>query len=308
MVVESYRTEYGNVLADSLTPGQLSSSNLFDVSGQVAVVTGGGTGIGLITALGLAENGAKVYITGRRADVVNAAAEKYSPKKGTGSIVPVVGDMSSKEGVDALRAVLVKNEKYVNVLINNHAIQVIGLKFHETDGTAEGISAAVDAVESFEKWTEMYRINCASYFFTTMALLPLLAKAEVGGKKQPGSVINVSSISGLCNDSQGGQFNYNASKAAVNHLSSMMAAEFAERELGVRVNTICPGHFPSGINTTNLDESPETKYQFARKEMEIPFGRPGVAPEYVRLVLSIATNTYQTGTLIPIDGGYMTKH
>ena len=91
-----------------------------------------------------------------------------------------------------------------------------------------------------------YQINTASYFFTAFALLPLLAGAKtVAGFPEPGNIINLSSMSGITVTSQRGQFNYNASKAATLSLSKMLATEFARRELGVRVNCICPGYFPS---------------------------------------------------------------
>lgn len=93
---------------------------------------------------------------------------------------------------------------------------------------------------------ETYKINTASYHFTTFAFLPLLAAAKsVGNYPEPGNVINLSSMSGITKTSQRGQFNYNASKAATILLSKMQATEFARRNLGVRVNCVCPGYFPS---------------------------------------------------------------
>jgi NAD(P)-dependent dehydrogenase (short-subunit alcohol dehydrogenase family) len=79
--------------------------------------------------------------------------------------------------------------------------------------TADGISKQMFAGENFDTWLETYRINCASYHFTTFGLLPLLSAAkDVGGFSEPGNVINISSISGITRTSQRGQFNYNASK------------------------------------------------------------------------------------------------
>jgi NAD(P)-dependent dehydrogenase (short-subunit alcohol dehydrogenase family) len=92
----------------------------------------------------------------------------------------------------------------------------------------------------------MYAINTTSYFFTAFAFLPLLSAAKsTGGFPEPGNIINLASISGLTITSQRGQFNYNASKAATVSLSKMLATEFARRNLGIRVNCICPGYFPS---------------------------------------------------------------
>lgn len=94
--------------------------------------------------------------------------------------------------------------------------------------------------------TDTYKINTASYHFTTFAFLPLLSAAKsVGNYPEPGNVIILSSMSGITQTSQKGQFNYNASKAATILLSKMLATEFARRDLGVRVNCVCPGYFPS---------------------------------------------------------------
>jgi NAD(P)-dependent dehydrogenase (short-subunit alcohol dehydrogenase family) len=93
---------------------------------------------------------------------------------------------------------------------------------------------------------DTYTINTSSYFFTAFAFLPLLSAAKSkAGYPEPGNVVNLSSMSGITVTSQRGQFNYNAGKAATISLSKMLAAEFARRDLGVRVNCICPGYFPS---------------------------------------------------------------
>ena len=93
---------------------------------------------------------------------------------------------------------------------------------------------------------DTYTINTSSYFFTAFAFLPLLSAAKSkAGYPEPGNVVILSSMSGITVTSQRGQFNYNAGKAATISLSKMLAAEFARRDLGVRVNCICPGYFPS---------------------------------------------------------------
>lgn len=134
-------------------------------------------------------------------------------------------------------------------------------KIDECEQTPEGISKEMFDNESFESWYEFhpvsqgdrltyrgetYKINTASYHFTTFAFLPLLSAAKsVGDYPEPGNIINLSSMSGITKTSQRGQFGYNASKAATILLSKMQATEFARRNLGVRVNCVCPGYFPS---------------------------------------------------------------
>jgi NAD(P)-dependent dehydrogenase (short-subunit alcohol dehydrogenase family) len=89
---------------------------------------------------------------------------------------------------------------------------------------------------------QTYQINCASYYFTSFAFLPLLAAAKtVGNCSEPGNIINIASVSGITYTSQRGQFNYNASKAGTASLSKQLACEFARRDLGIRVNAVMPG-------------------------------------------------------------------
>lgn len=95
---------------------------------------------------------------------------------------------------------------------------------------------------------QTYQINCASYYFTSFAFLPLLAAAKtVGNYPEPGNIINIASISGITYTSQRGQFNYNASKAGTISLSKQLACEFARRDLGVRVNGKHGGSAPGTV-------------------------------------------------------------
>lgn len=81
-------------------------------------MTGGGTGLGLVTATALAENGVKVYITGRRLEPIEAAA-KFKPRTGNGQIIAVQADLATKAGIAALRDYVAEREKFVNILINS---------------------------------------------------------------------------------------------------------------------------------------------------------------------------------------------
>jgi len=285
----------------------LSVARLFSVDGWVAVVTGGGTGLGLITAAALAQNGATVYISGRRLEPLELAAKTAQPTSGKGKIIPVQADASTKEGIAKLRDEVAKHEKWMNVLVNNHGVSMSYPNLDPLGSDAEEWSKAIFEGSDFDAWDETYRINCSSYHFTTFAFLPLLAAAKTIGKApEPGNVVMISSISGIIYTAQRGQFNYNASKAGVVQLSRNLATEFIRRGLGIRVNCICPGYFPSGMSVNDFHErSGEQQAKHARTRYGIPMARVGNAEDYAQTIFAVVTNKYMTGTELVPDGGWM---
>ncbi|WWC93150.1 uncharacterized protein L201_008117 [Kwoniella dendrophila CBS 6074] len=297
-------------LFTTLGQGVLEIPKLFNVEGWVAIVTGGGTGLGLITATALAENGAKVYITGRREEPLKNAVEGYKSlgNKGKGEIIAIQADVSNKEGIKKFVEEVQSKEKWVNVLINNHGIFPGATDINACEQTAEGLSKQMFEGETFEQWADVWRINTASYHFTAFAFLPLLAAAKTIGKfSEPGNIVNLASMSGITKTSQRGQFHYNAGKAATISLSHQQALEFARRGLNIRVNVVCPGYFPSGMtiipnenNTGSDDHTQEFKTKWG-----IPFGRPGNAIDYAQCIFGIITNQYVTGAEFVIDGGWL---
>ncbi|KAJ9127486.1 hypothetical protein QFC24_000895 [Naganishia onofrii] len=282
---------------------KLNVAELYNIKGQVALVTGGGSGLGLVTAAALAQNGCKVYITGRRADVLEQAAKDATPDASTGGeVIAIQADVSDKPGIDKLKAEISKREKFLNILINNHGVSLGAPGIDEAEQTAEGLSEKMYNEESMDKWMQTYQINCASYYFTSFAFLPLLAAAKtVGNCSEPGNIINIASVSGITYTSQRGQFNYNASKAGTASLSKQLACEFARRDLGIRVNAVMPGYFPSGMTSVHPDQDRE---EF-RKKMGIPFARPGNAIDYAQTIIGIMVNKYQTGSEVIVDGGWL---
>ncbi|BFZ63248.1 hypothetical protein YB2330_004368 [Saitoella coloradoensis] len=275
----------------------LVASSLFDCSGLVAVITGGGTGIGLMIAQGLAANGAKVYIIGRRKDVLETAAKEHGSDT-KGEIIALVGDITDKAQIEELARQIKEKEGQVNLLVNNAGIS-------GPTGKAEGKDAEEFKKnlwgQEFSEWNDVWNTNVASHYFTTIGFLPLL---EAGTKSKTGfssSIINISSISGLTKDHQS-HFAYNSSKAASIHLTRLMAKEFAP--LKIRVNTIAPGVFPSEMTTDESDDRNVSSYD---KEMEIPAGRAGDVKEMVGTALYLASKAglYTNGVIIPVDGGFL---
>ena len=194
----------------------LKASKLFDVSKFSAVVTGGGTGIGLMITQALASNGAKVYITGRRQEALDSVVEQYNT--GPGKIIALPGDISSKDDVKRLAEELASKEsKGIHLLVNNAGIARDDNTRFSKAGTPDWTSAKAIS-EHFmqsepEQWAETFQTNITAQYFTTMALLPLLEKGRNVSPGYTSSVINVASISGVMKGTSSGQFAYATSKA-----------------------------------------------------------------------------------------------
>ncbi|KAF2011034.1 NAD(P)-binding protein [Aaosphaeria arxii CBS 175.79] len=282
---------------------QLKSSKLFDVSHVTAVVTGGGTGIGLMITQALVANGAKVYITSRREEVLEKTESLYN--SGPGQVIPLQGDVSDKNDIKRLADEIAKKEpKGIQLLVNNAGIARDDKTKFSTAGQpdlddAEAISAHFWNSEP-DSWADTFRTNVTGLYFMSVAFLPLLAKGREVTPGYTSSVINVTSISGFMKGSSGGQPAYAASKAAATHVSRMLATTFAQTK--VRVNVIAPGVFPSEMTT---GESGEDNKSAIDKKMSNPAGRPGNDFDMAATVLFLAGPGgvfYNEQILFP-DGG-----
>ncbi|KAK4998517.1 hypothetical protein LTR66_002263 [Elasticomyces elasticus] len=264
----------------------LKASKLFDVSHITAIVTGGGTGIGLMITQALVANGAKVYITGRREEMLETVVEQYST--GPGSIHALSGDVSDKSDVERLAKEMASKEpKGIQLLVNNAGIARDQNTQFSKNGQPE--MSDPEAISTHfmksppESWEDTFRTNVTAGFYMSMAFLPLLAK---GGEVVPGytsSVVNVSSISGAMKGSSGGQFAYASSKAAFTHLSRMLATTFAQTK--VRVNVIAPGIFPSEMTGGESGEDNKTEMDM---ESSNPAGRKGFDSDMAASILFLA--------------------
>ncbi|KAF1941003.1 short chain dehydrogenase/reductase [Clathrospora elynae] len=244
-----------------------------------------------VTALALVANGAKVYITSRREEVLKKADELYNSSPG--QIIHLQGDVSDKA-----------DPKGIQILVNNAGIARDDNKKFSSAGQPdmEDPQAISDHLlkSQPENWADTMKTNVSSIFWMSMTFLPLLAK---GGKVTPGytsSIINVSSISGSMKGSSNGQFSYATSKAAATHLSRMLATTFIGTK--VRVNTIAPGVFPSEMTTVSSDENNKSAIE---PGMSNPAGRPGKDTDMAATVLTLAGPGgvfYNEQVLYP-DGG-----
>ncbi|KAK4940835.1 hypothetical protein LTR10_019107 [Elasticomyces elasticus] len=285
---------------------QLHISNLFSLKGHVCLVTGGGTGIGLMATQALAANGAKVYITGRRKEVLENTAKTHGPQSSDnslkGEIIPIGPcDVTKKEDLEQLTKEIESKEKYLTLVVA--AAGVSGPKGFPDTEDADQMKENLWK-EPIEEWNSTYNTNVTSVFFSVVTFLPLLQRAP---EKLNSSVIVISSMSGMMRHSQS-HFSYNASKAATAHLARMMSKEFAKT--GIRVNSIAPGYFPSEMTMKESDEDnkahmPDEKVK--DKGHEVPAGRSGTDEEMAMGVIFLARCGYINGEIVKLDGGVLNE-
>ncbi|KAL8778114.1 MAG: hypothetical protein Q9213_007557 [Squamulea squamosa] len=285
----------------------LKAEELFSVKDYVCVVSGGGTGIGLMITQALAANGAKVYITGRRMEVLENAAKTHSPGD-AGEIIPVGPcDVTSKEELEKLVKDISSKEKHINLLVANAGIS--GPKGIPEAADATKLSNDLWQSESPPEWASVFNTNVTSVYFTTVAFLPLLQTSQdhpEHATRSP-SVIVISSMSGIMRNSQG-HFAYNAAKGATVHLTKLMSSEF--EKTNIRVNSIAPGYFPSEMTAksrnedSNKSELPDEKVQ---EKGHVPAERPGSDEEMGMTALFLCKNNYVNGQVVAVDGGTLNE-
>ncbi|EYE93379.1 SDR family NAD(P)-dependent oxidoreductase [Aspergillus ruber CBS 135680] len=277
--------------------------NVFNVKGRVALVTGGGSGIGLMATQALAVNGAKVYITGRTGEKLDRVTELYG-KNISGQIIPLTSDVTSKDSIAKLAKEIESKEKALHILINNAGISSTPGNTDAEDPNQLQQELFHDSISTFDEWESVYRTNVTQAFFTTAAFLPLLQKGTDLDHGWSSTVINITSISGIIKSSQH-HFAYNASKAAAIHVSKMLAHEIASSGLKIRVNNIAPGVFPSEMTAKSSDEKQKSELPKEKYEQKVPANRPGKDEDMAGAVLFTAANQYLNGQTVVVDGGYV---
>jgi 2-deoxy-D-gluconate 3-dehydrogenase len=263
-----------------------SFDGLFSIRGKVALVTGGSRGIGEMIAAGFLAQGAKVYISSRKAAACQATAERLSAAYG-GTCIALPADLSRMEGVEALAMALAEPEHAVDILVNNA-------------GASWG-----SPIDDFPEagWDKVMDTNVKAVFFLTQKLLPLLRAAAAG--PSPARVVNIGSIDGLKN-SMFEAWSYGASKAAVHHLTRFMAS----RLTGERIlcNAIAPGPYPTWMLSTGVGFGGKTEgdgVDWDRIGQGNPSKRVGSAQDIVGLATFLCSRAgeYVVGQVIASDGG-----
>lgn len=253
----------------------LKISDLFNVAGKTAVVTGGSRGIGRMIAEAFVSNGVKTYITARKAEACQETAEELN-KLGECIAIPV--DLSTSAGREAFVNEIRAREQHLDILVNNA-------------GAAWGAAFEEYPEDGYDK---VMNINVKAVFMLTRDLLPLLTASA--SQDKPSRVINIGSIDGL-RVSSTDNYAYGASKAAVHFLTKNLALRLGPR--GLTVNAIAPGPFESQMMDYML-----TRFR-DKIEKENPLGRIGSPRDMGALALYLASDaaSYMNGQVIALDGG-----
>lgn len=246
----------------------------FRLDGKVALVTGGRTGIGASLAAALADAGAHVVIASRDLGECERYAENITAAGGAASAVAL--DVTDRDAVERVVNETLERLGAIDVLVNN-----AGVCYHR------------DALDvSLEEWHAVFDVNVHGLWYCSQ----IVGRTMV--QRRSGTIINIGSMSAFIVNRPQFQPAYNASKAAVHHLTRSLAAEWAPHN--VRVNAIAPGYIATAM-------SPVDDPRFHRYWIEdTPMQRPGLPDELGPTVVYLASNasSFLTGAVIVADGGY----
>ena len=256
----------------------MNLEDLFSLKGRTALVTGGSRGIGRMIVEGFLAAGIdRVYITARKAEELQATADELGDK-----VVGIQGDISSMEGIDALVADISGRESKLDVLVNNA-------------GAAWG-NDYLDFPEA--GWDKVMDLNVKTPFFLTQKLHGLLTAAA--SQDRPAKVINITSIDGQ-RVNPWETYSYQASKAALIHLTRRMAARLVKDH--IYVTSLAPGAFPSNMNKVARDHAEASAQGIPNKRVGDKFDMGGTA-----VYLASRAGDYTVGETLTVDGGSVNAH
>lgn len=252
----------------------MSDATLFDLTGKVAIVTGGSRGIGRMIAEGFLRHGARVTISARKAEACDRAAAELSA---IGPCTSLPADVSTVAGAEALAAAITAREPKLDILVNN-AGAAWGAPFDEFPESG---------------WDKVVDLNLKSPFFLTRALHGALKAA--GTAERPAKVIHIASIDGISVNPLE-TYSYAASKAGLIHLTRRMSLRLIQDHIAV--TAIAPGAFASDMNRAARDHGDEVAKR-------IPAQRIGTAEDMAGAAIFLASRAgdYVVGATIVVDGG-----
>ncbi|MGX1775626.1 SDR family oxidoreductase [Nocardia brasiliensis] len=253
-------------------------TELFDLSGKHALVTGGTGGIGMMIARGLLQAGARVIISSRNADTCQRAQRLLSE---FGDVRAIPADLSRHEECRRLADLVEADSPRLDILVNN-----AGAMWREPLATFPD-----------EAWDTVLDLNLKTPFWLVQALLPALR--EAGAADDPARVINIGSIAAI-HVAESPNYSYASSKAGLHQLTRVLARELGPEH--VTVNAVAPGPFPSQMMASTLDAVGDT---IAAKA---PLRRLGRDDDMAGVAVFLASRAgaYLTGAIIPVDGGIAT--
>jgi NAD(P)-dependent dehydrogenase (short-subunit alcohol dehydrogenase family) len=253
-----------------------------DLHHEVAVVTGGGNGIGRAIVLALAANGARVVVVDREGD----AAATVAAEAGNGALSYAV-DVTDLPALEALATTVAGECGKIDILVNNAGIGTYNrVPLHEVPP---------------DEWKKIVDVDLTGVFYVSRAFLPHLIATGSG------RVVNISSVAGIVPLRL--QSAYVAAKAGVATLTKAMAAELGAQ--GVRVNCVAPGSTLTRATQAVFYKEDGTAQDLATSLLShVPLGRPGTPEEIAAAVLFLASpdSAYVTGVVLPVDGGWLCSY
>jgi len=250
------------------------------LASKVAIITGGGSGIGEVTAKFFTKEGADVILVGRNLDKLNRVASEI--KASGKNAVAIRADISSESEVQAVAEQAIRQFDRIDILVNNAGVINDPVQFHEMSDRA---------------WNELIDTNLIGTFRMTRAVLPSMIE------KKSGSIVNVSSVAGMRAIEKVPLSVYNTTKAGVIMFTKSIALEYAQ--YNIRCNCVCPGTIRSPFLQPYLDDEKAGKMMHAAQ----PLGRIGEPEDVAHSILYLASDetSWVTGTVLVVDGGVTSK-